>query len=185
MSNNLSNSLKFKLMNKAIFLLFMIVVSCNEPNLKNDNKIDSTLGLDEERFKDSLREETRSQSALSFIKSDTIGIINSPIKIIKSKIVENEYSTYRNVFLRYQNISKKTVTAIRFRWYGLNAFGEPAELGNLFVTGVGSGFTEDIIKPNGIKSSEWDVLSRDVKKIVIAYAYEVVFSDGTKWKTGR
>jgi hypothetical protein len=174
---------------KAIFtmFLFVVIVSCNDLILgsKKGTEIDSTLGLDEQKFMDSLKNDIHSQPSMILIRSDTIGMNYAPIKVISFKVVEKEYSTYRNVFLRYKNVSKKTVTAIRFRWYGVNAFGEPADLGNSILTGFGSGFTEDIIKPNASDSGEWDVLSRDAKKILIAYAYEVAFSDGSKWKSGK
>ena len=45
-------------------------------------------------------------------------------------------------------------------------------------------FTDDgsVLAWNGSVSSDWNILSRDLKKITKAWAYEVAFDDGTKWK---
>lgn len=116
-----------------------------------------------------------------FAKRDTIGIHLAPVKVTSARFVKEEYSSYRDVRLGYKNISNKTVTAIRFRWYGENSFAEPADMGGM-IAGMGNGFTEDILKPGRSESGTWSVLSRDGKKIIIAFPYEVMFSDGTKWK---
>ena len=47
--------------------------------------------------------------------------------------------------------------------------------------GWGGGFTDDKLRPGATEYSKWDILSGDGKKILIAYPYEVVFEDGTKW----
>ena len=47
--------------------------------------------------------------------------------------------------------------------------------------GWGGGFTDDKLRSGATKYSKWDILSGDEKKILIAYPYEVVFEDGTKW----
>ena len=116
------------------------------------------------------------KSTLKEVYLDTTGIANSPIKVISSKIIKEDYSNYRNIRLTYKNVSKKTVEAIRFQWYVENAFGELAD------EGKGYGFTEERLKPNRTNSSVWKMLSRDAKKIIMARAYEIVFTDGTKWK---
>jgi hypothetical protein len=83
--------------------------------------------------------------------------------------------------LRFKNVSGKTVTGIRFKWYGENAFNEPADMGGL-QEGWGSGFTHNPLRPGGTDYGQWSILSRDGKKVLIAYPYEVVFKDGTKWE---
>lgn len=107
---------------------------------------------------------------------DTTGIANSPVKVLTAKFVKREYSNYRDVRLTYKNVSNKTIEAIRFEWYGENAFGELADKER------GQGFTEEKLKPNKTSSGVWKALSKDGKNIILAKAYEVVFSDGTKWK---
>jgi hypothetical protein len=115
-------------------------------------------------------------------KYDTAGLYLSPIKVLSARFVEKEYSNYKDITLRYKNISKKRVSAIRFKWYGENAFNEPADVGGLYRNGWGSGFDDEGLSTGRTTSSTWNVLSKDGRKILIAYPYEVAFSDGTKWK---
>jgi len=118
---------------------------------------------------------------------DTAGLYLSPVKVIQARLVKKEYSNYRDISLTYKNVSGKAIEGIRFRWYGENTFGEPADLGSsgLYNEGFGSGFTDETLKPGKTSSGEWAILSRDAKKIVLAWPYEVVFKDGTKWKLGE
>jgi hypothetical protein len=110
---------------------------------------------------------------------DTVGLYLAPVKVLSAKFISKEYSNYKDIALRYKNVSDKTITAIRFRWYGKNAFDEPADMGG--YNGWGGGYSDDILRPGSTDYSEWSILSRDGKKVVIAFAYEVVFEDGTKW----
>lgn len=113
---------------------------------------------------------------------DTTGMKDCPVQIIKSKLVKEEYTNYKNIFIKYKNISKKTIQGIRFEWYGENSFNEPAEMGNSMLLGSGGGFSEDILKPNSINSGTWSIYSKDAKTIISARAYEVAYTDGTIWK---
>jgi hypothetical protein len=51
--------------------------------------------------------------------------------------------------------------------------------------GFGSGFTDIPIGPGKTTSSEWDISSRDGKKVILVWAYEVAFSDGSIWKSSN
>lgn len=113
---------------------------------------------------------------------DTLGLYQSPINVKSFKIIKSESGNYRNVKLTYKNNSMKTVTAIKFRWKGLNAFDEPADLGSAFADGYGSGFTDVILKQGKSQTSVWPVLSRDAKELTLAWVTEVVYEDGSKWK---
>jgi hypothetical protein len=113
---------------------------------------------------------------------DTVGLSKAPVKVLKSKVVKQEYSSYRNIYLQYKNVSGKTIAGIKFKWYGTNAFNEPADLGSTFAEGFGVGFTDESLKPGRSESATWDVLSRDAKKIKLAWPIEVSFADGTNWK---
>jgi hypothetical protein len=113
-------------------------------------------------------------------KYDTGGLYLAPVKVINAKFVDKEYSNYKDISLKYKNVSDKAITAIRFKWYGENAFNEPADMGGL-REGWGGGFTDDLLKPGASEYGEWSILSRDGQKVLIAYPYEVVFKDGTKW----
>lgn len=110
---------------------------------------------------------------------DTAGLHLAPVKVLSAKFISKEYSSYKDIALRYKNVSSKTITAIRFRWFGKNAFDEPADVSG--YDGWGGGYTDDILRPGTSDYSEWSISSRDGKKVVIAFAYEVVFEDGTKW----
>lgn len=115
------------------------------------------------------------------IYSDTAKLKSAPIKVTKARFYQEEYSNYKNVSLTFKNVSNKKVNAIKFRWYGENAFGEPADMSG-FVDGWGGGFTDKIISPGRSMTLQWSVLSRDGKKILVAYPTEAMFADGTKWK---
>lgn len=165
---------------KWIFLLLLIpVLSCQQYPPSKQTSADSTTlvaAMDTEGKSDSNDE-------LEKVMFDTVGLSAAPVKIILAKLVKKEYSNYRDIRLSYQNVSDKTITAIRFQWYGTNAFGEPAEMGGSIVRGFGGGFTDDILKAGRKDDGEWSISSRDAKKVELAWPTEVVFSDGTKWKS--
>lgn len=98
-----------------------------------------------------------------------------PVKILSSRPTENDYSSYRDIHLSWKNTSKKTIVGIKFKWEGINAFGEPADVGD------GMGFSDDKLRPGKTDYGEWSILSRDLKKVTKAWVYEVAFEDGTKW----
>ena len=113
---------------------------------------------------------------------DTVGLYKSPVKVIYARLVKKEYSNYKDIELQYKNVSKKTIEGIKFTWYGLNVFGDPADMGNGIVKGFGGGFSDEHLSANHKTTSQWGILSNDGKKVVLAWPIEVVFADGTKWK---
>lgn len=114
---------------------------------------------------------------------DTAGVYKAPVKVIAARLVQREYSNYKDIRLTYKNVSNKTITAIRFSWYGLNSFNEPADMGSTLIrAGFGGGFTDGRLMPGKSNSGTWEILSKDGKKVVLAWPYEVAFEDGTKWK---
>lgn len=114
-------------------------------------------------------------------KYDTGGLYLAPVKVLSARFTKKEYSTYKDISLTFKNVSSKVVSGIRFKWYGENAFNEPADMSGI-IDGWGTGFTDDELKPGKTDSGTWGVLSKDGKKVLIAYPYEVAFKDGTKWK---
>lgn len=108
---------------------------------------------------------------------------DAPVEILKSTLVDLEYSNAKNIALRYKNVSDKTILGIKFEWFGENVFGEPADMGNILSDGQGQGFTDTPIKPGSTSSGTWNIYSEDAKTITAARAIEVVFEDGTKWKS--
>ena len=142
--------------------------------LEINQKVDSTMRASDEKIKQKLIN----------MNWDTIGIQNSGIEITKAEFIkENEYSNYKSVRLFYKNNSTKNIKAIRFKWYGLNAFDEPADCGNISNPGFGGGYTDIVIKTGKSSSGTWSVLSRDGDKIIKAWPYEIVYEDGSKWKS--
>ena len=113
---------------------------------------------------------------------DSTGMDKSPVVVVSAKLFKEAYSNYKSIKLTYKNNSEKTIQAIRFEWYGENAFGEPADMGSPVIEGSGGGFTEETLRPGKTGSGVWSILSRDGKKIVMARAYEVAFDDGSSWK---
>jgi len=124
------------------------------------------------------REERNGKGA----KYDTGGLYLAPVKVLSARFVEREYSNYKDISLRYKNVSNKRVSAIRFKWYGVNAFNEPADVGGVMNNGWGGGFDDEGLGAGNTNSNNWNVLSKDGKKILIAFPYEVAFADGTKWE---
>ena len=47
--------------------------------------------------------------------------------------------------------------------------------------GWGGGFSDDPLRPGATDYGTWSILSKDGKKVLIAYPYEVAFEDGTTW----
>lgn len=169
---------------KLIIWLFVIIsaIACQSPKEK------------EEKAADDIIKEVRAKVMVdSFMKEgmknrlfDTVGLYQSPVKVVSARLIKKDYSNYKDISITFKNVSKKRIEGIRFRWYGLNAFGEPADMGSYGLTeGFGAGFVDEALGSGKSRSSEWSILSKDGKKIVLAWPYEVVFADGTKWKCGE
>lgn len=149
----------------------ILLISCK----KEENKYSPEVEMKAQQMVDSITTSVKKESALEN-KEDS----NAPVTVIKSRFIEKEFSNYKDVELTYKNVSNKDIKAIKFEWYGEDSFGEPADMG--ITDGNGGGFTDDILKAGKKRTSEWNVLSRNGDKILTAKAYEVIFTDGTKWK---
>ena len=132
-------------------------------------------------IKDSLGSNIRNKISKD-IYEDTVGLYLAPIQILTASIVESESGGYRNVKLKYKNISNKKIAGIKFRWKCVDAFGEPADVGSSLFEGYGQGFVDRILKPNENTGTTFEVLSKNAKKILLAFPFEVAFDDGTKWQ---
>jgi hypothetical protein len=168
-----------------LFQLAIVVFlfSCNSQT-GSDYKISDTDSIDgmtakewKEKYKDSLMRKITKDAIF-----DTVGLSMAPVKVTKAYLYKEEYSSYRSISLTFKNVSDKKIDAIRFAWYGENSFGEPADMGSSMVEGYGGGFTDRGIKPGQSMSLHWNILSRDGKKVILAWPTEVAFNDGTKWK---
>ena len=142
---------------------------------------------DTKKFIDSLEIERKvdsmTKASMANIYWDTVGVYNAPIKVLSAKLVRREYSNYKDMALVYKNVSNKRISAVRFSWYGENAFGEPADMGGLTQEGFGGGFDDSGLGAGKTGSGEWSILSKNGKKVIMAWPREVVFEDGTKWKS--
>ncbi len=164
----------------AGFLFIAVsITSCKQKSVQSSTPTSDT--LDKEMLVEGIGGPSASESTLSFILRDTLSLEDAPVKVISARPVEKEYSNYKDIRLSYKNVSGKNITAIRFRWYGINAFNEPADMGTSLIEGLGSGFTDDLLRAGRTTSGQWGILSGNLKKVIKAWPYEVAFEDGTKW----
>lgn len=169
-------------MSKMILGVLIVFISCNQNN--------GTASQTDSGFSDPVYKQHWKDSALKAIKQDsydrvfgdTSGVYRSPIKVISFKIVRSESGSYRNVQLTYKNVSDRKVSAIKFRWKGIDAFGEPADLGNNFAEGYGSGFMDNGLKPGKTTTSEWEILSRNARNLTGAWCIEAIYDNDSKWE---
>jgi hypothetical protein len=166
---------------KWLPIICLLVIACKDKGYESETKdTDSIHGMTVKEYKDHFVD-SLTKTTTKKIFMDTAGISNAPVKVISAKMVQEEYSKYKSVRLTYKNVSGKKIEAIKFNWYGIDAFGEPADMGS-FMDGVGGGLDDDPLGPGKSSTSTWSILSRNGKKVELAWAYEVAFSDGTKWK---
>lgn len=169
-------------MKKVLILLFiLILISCtnkDQKKLPKDNYSGDTITNKSTKQEDE-------KKAIDSIKNDFLNTkINSetPVKIISSKLIKNQYSDHKDIQLVYKNLTQKKIKAIKFEWYCENAFDKPASGQFFFVKGIASGHTDILLRPGKIHSKIWEDFSTDAYKIIAVRAYFVVFSDGTKWE---
>ncbi len=117
------------------------------------------------------------------VNFDTLTDSPCPIAIVSSQLVKKEYSNYKDIFIAYKNQGQKEIDGIKFKWYGENVFGEPADMGNAIEKGFGGGFCDDKLKIGKSDEATFGINSQDAKKIVKVWVTEIVFTDGTKWQT--
>lgn len=168
---------------RTIFISLLFLVGCSR---QKETKVEITKQSKEDSIQ-LLADKVADSAVMAMeIENDYKGSFKdekltkeSPIEILSAEFIKRSYSNYKDVRIKYKNVSDKKIEAIRFEWYGENAFGEPADMGSR--DGKGQGFTDDPINPGKLDSGVWSVLSSDGKKVIGARAYEVMFTDGTKW----
>jgi hypothetical protein len=174
-----------KLLLPTIVICILLSMSCEQGQPKTEQQKQIALdSFSKAKYGESVAEHVKkmTDSVIGKAMLDTVGLYKAPVKILVAKIVKKEYSSFRSVYLQYKNVSDKEIAGIKFRWYGINAFNGPADLGSTYAAGFGGGFTDDNLRPGKSSDGRWDVLSRDAKKIKIAWPIEVSFTDGTSWK---
>lgn len=167
---------------KALILVILIATSCTTKNKKDH------FSMKKETNSYQINKQVDPENNLSQSDSikqsflNTAGCNESPVKIISSKLLKNQYSDHKDIELIYKNISKKKIGAIRFEWYCENAFNKPANGKFFFIKGKCEGYTNLAINTKQTRSQIWESFSTDAKTIISARAYFVAFSDGTTWK---
>ncbi|MEN2486918.1 hypothetical protein AAYQ05_03875 [Flavobacterium sp. B11] len=156
-----------------LFTASLLFLKCNKPMPSKNNQ---------EHFKSN---KNFPNSATSAKPKDTFAIKSnqiSPIKITKATLLNNDYSQHKDISITFKNLGKKNIKAIKFEWFCINSFDEPAN-GKYFY-GEGR-FTENstyLLKANQSRTEFWEDFSTDANKIIKIRAYYIVFTDGTKWK---
>lgn len=167
--------------------LILLVLVVSLASCSHHSQREKTKAQKEREFRDSLETEERvaieTEKFLSSLKWDTVGVANCGIIITDADFIEEEYSNYKSVRLRYKNVSGKKIKAIKFKWNGIDAFGDPADCGSLTDEGFGGGFVDDPLGTGRSRTSVWGVLSRNGDQITKAWVTEIAFDDGTKWKS--
>ena len=106
---------------------------------------------------------------------------NALVKFLSAAFVSKKNSTLTDIEITYNNVSRKAIAAIQFRWTGINSLGKPADVGQTDLNDAGGGVEQDTLAAGKKQTSIWEISSKDGKKITKSWAHEVVFSDGTKW----
>jgi hypothetical protein len=128
---------------------------------------------------------TRTQKIRDSIKKNFLNNKNennSPIKILSSKILPNQYSNHKDIRITYKNTTKKNIKAIKLEWYCENSFEEPAHGRFFYIQGKSSEVITKLITAGKSQSQIWEDFSTDANKIVKVRAYYVMFTDGTTWE---
>lgn len=160
-----------------LYLSFIVIIllSCNSSSNNEAASVEDSLGgRTEEEIRDSLKK------IPSDVFFDTVGVASAPVKVLSATITRD--GSARKIEVFYKNISDKKVSGIRFGWFGRNAFGDLAEMGGL-TNGFGGGEDDRDLNAGQSRKSLF-LISSDAKKILV-WPTEVVFEDGTTWKSKR
>jgi hypothetical protein len=102
----------------SILLYSLLFNACKNKEKKlEDYPIETQ--LEAKRMTDSIMKEVVNSALF-----DTVGLWGSPVKVLSARLVKKEYSNYRDISISFKNISQKRIEGIKFKWYGLDAFGE-------------------------------------------------------------
>ncbi|MBE4949956.1 hypothetical protein [Chryseobacterium culicis] len=170
-------------MKKYYLIAFAVLLSCNKKDkpesIVSKSNTEDSIQLLANQVTDSVIKSMDIAEDFKGSFSNKKLLENSPVEVLSAEFIKKQYSNYKDVKITYKNISDKKIEGIKFEWYGENTFGEPADMGA--SNGKGSGFTDNPLSPGKTDYGVWNILSSDGKKIIGARAYEVVYSDGTKW----
>lgn len=119
---------------------------------------------------------------------DTSGITSMPIQILSKEFIifKKEYDIKEEfILIKYKNISQKTITGVKLRWFCEDGFGEPklmmSDLGSLSMS-IGEDRNGDRLKPGETGEIKCKQFYDTGDRIISAWAYQVGFEDQTIWK---
>lgn len=155
--------------NTIILFFILLLLSCN--------KTKQSTVVSEETVKN-----TKNNNPVQIKKDSLPKREKAPVTIISATLIKNQYSDHKDIKIVFKNSGRKTIKAIKFEWFCLNSFDEPAS--GRFFYGEGRFTTNSvhIIKPGQIKSEFLEDFSTDANHIVTTRAYYIVYTDGSKWK---
>ena len=167
-------------MKKTILISFLSVLflSCsnNKATLSNEKNINDSI-----QSAVKLKMEEMMKPINMF--SDTTGT-NCPIDVYSAELFDtDDYNNSKGLKIKYKNISNKTVVAVSFTAYIVDAFNEPVDLmGKEELIGIiTTKPTDEKLKPGKSNSCKWTTRNNECRKIVKANAFQVAFSDGEVW----
>ncbi|BFM45201.1 hypothetical protein CFS9_38420 [Flavobacterium sp. CFS9] len=164
-------------MKKIIVVVIFSLVCCQKKGKADCNSVDYQSVTNHKSKKSEYCEDTIKCKYLNrSVFSD------APVKILSSTLRNNEYSSFKDIRMTFKNVTNKDIQAIKFQWYTENALGEPSNLrSSFYLRGESCGLYTEFFKKKGSSTVVFEEFSSDAKRIIKAQAYEVVFSDGTKW----
>src|SRR5262245_19614996 len=134
-----------------LFSMIFLFAACNNMSTSSTTRLSLSDSLDIARKSDSM-----AQAIIKNVLFDTIGVSTAPVRVISAKLVTREYSNYKDIWLSWKNVGSKKIAAIRFRWYGTNAFGEPVDMGTPSIhEGFGGGFSDRTLSPGRTDDGTW------------------------------
>ncbi len=162
-----------------LILLFSILVICcsnNKATLENTKRINDSI-----QNVAKLKMEEMMKPINMF--SDTTGT-NCPIDVYSAQLFNTgDYNNSKGIKIKYRNISYKTIVAVSFTAYVVDAFNEPVNLmGKEELNGIiTTRPTEEHLRPGKSSSNKWNTRNNECRKIVKVNAFQVAFSDGEVW----
>jgi len=156
--------------NTVILFFIFLFLSCNETKRKTVVSEETIKKNSNINPHDSIR-----------AQSDTLKKEKSSVKIISSTLMKNQYSDHKDIKIVFKNSGRKTIKAIKFEWFCLNSFDEPASGRFFYGEGRFTANSVHVIKPGQSKSEFLEDFSTDANKIITTRAYYIVYTDGSKW----
>jgi hypothetical protein len=152
---------------QIIFLLFVVLLSCNSKPTKK-------LPVINKMRKTSI--DTTHKDPLEGLL-DTVGLYKSPIKLISFKIITQQKSKVLRVF--YKNVANKSLCAAGFGFLIINSHNKPAKPGNtVSINFDGCGVYEEV---KAKESAYFDFTNFKYDNVLTMWPVEVDFMDGKRW----